>query len=47
MKAIIAEVYGTTSDRVICAKGSYYCVTVDVNGKFSLKEDIQSGISVE
>lgn len=47
MKAIIAEAKGTTSDRVICAKGSYYSVTIDMNGEFSLKEDTQSGISIE
>lgn len=47
MKAIIAEAKGTSSDRVICAKGSYYAVTIDSNGKFLLKEDTQNGISIE
>lgn len=47
MKAIIAEAKGTTSDKVACAKGSYYAVTVDANGQFFLKEDIHNGISIE
>jgi broad specificity phosphatase PhoE len=47
MKAIIAEAKGTTSDNVTCAKGSYYVVTVDAKGKFVLKEETQSGISIE
>lgn len=47
MKAIIAEAKGTTSDKVTCAKGSYYAVTIDANGKFLLKEETQSGISIE
>lgn len=47
MKAIIAEAKGITSDRVICGKGSFYAVTIDANGKFSLIEDKLSGISIE
>lgn len=47
MKAIVAEAKGVTSDRVICAKGSCYAVTIDINGNIFLKEDRQHGVSIE
>lgn len=47
MKAIVAEAKGVTSDRVICAKGSCYAVTIDINGHFSLKEELQHGVFIE
>jgi phosphoserine phosphatase len=46
MKAMIAEAKGTTSDRVNCAKGSYYKIEIDANGHFFLQEDMQQGISI-
>lgn len=47
MKAIIAEAKGITSDRVLCAKGSYYVAEIDGAGNVTIREDMHKGISVE
>lgn len=47
MKAIFAQAQGITTDRVMCAKGAYFAVTIDANGTFVLKKDMMHGISIE
>lgn len=47
MKSIVAKAKNVSVDRVICQKGAYYAVEIDLNGKVTLREEMMGGISIE